>query len=337
MKMTFAGYTRSTTLKGFPVLVALRESDTGFQHAQCRAPQGADIRFMDGEGKAFIPHEPAQWNREGLSYYWVRCPRISGPTDGLWVYWGGKVVEQRHGAVWNRDYHSVWHFSEKSGECADATRNACAAVPVRGNAQGAKGRFGRGLLFNGDGSKLSIRRALPIGTTSNTVSAWVRVPVPGQGGLSDGERVGVFLGNYNGRPCTNYEIYKAGQMRLYWNAGALLQLGTTDLRDGKWHHIAWVRDKEKGSFALYVDGKVDATANTAGADLAFRNTHRIGGDSRDKSPKGFHGGLDELRISRVARSADWLWASWKNQSDPESFLKAGTAEKTGNAEDTESR
>jgi hypothetical protein len=34
----------------------------------------------------------------------------------------------------------------------------------------------------------------------------------------------------------------------------------------------------------------------------------------------FPGMLDEVRISTVVRSADWIWACWKNQGDNRSFI-----------------
>jgi hypothetical protein len=35
--------------------------------------------------------------------------------------------------------------------------------------------------------------------------------------------------------------------------------------------------------------------------------------------RGYYGKMDEVRVSRVVRSADWLWACWKNQGSLEEF------------------
>jgi len=50
----------------------------------------------------------------------------------------------------------------------------------------------------------------------------------------------------------------------------------------------------------------------------FRIGQKIGAESHYK------GDVDEVRVSNVARSADWAWASWNNQAQNTSFCDYGT-------------
>jgi len=149
---------------------------------------------------------------------------------------------------------------------------------------------------------------LPVGSSSCTVAAWIKVPRTGTAGLSAGERVGILLGNYPDSPNTNWEFHNAGQMRFHWNGGQINAYGKTDLRDDTWHHVAWVRDKTANVSTMYVDGQQEATAPTAGTDITFGTCHTIGGDSRASGMPHFHGLVDDLRVYDAALSvAEIVW------------------------------
>ena len=125
---------------------------------------------------------------------------------------------------------------------------------------------------------------------------WVKVPKVGEGGLTTGERVGVLLGNYSSSPNANWEINQ-GEVRIYWNSGEIDARGTTDLKDDKWHHLAFVRDTSQNKFFAYIDGNLELTENSAGSDIVFTTALRIGGDLRNSTGgPSFHGQIDEFRI-----------------------------------------
>ena len=149
------------------------------------------------------------------------------------------------------------------------------------------------------------------------MSVWIKIPTVGSGGLGS-ERVGIVLGNYPDAYNINWELHDDGQMRIYWNSGEIDQLGTTDLRDYTWHHIVWVRDKAANRMYMYIDGVLEKTITTAGSDVTCSTAPKIGADNRS-GPPNYHGVMDEVRVSNVARSADWLWACYQNQK-PNSTL-----------------
>ena len=171
----------------------------------------------------------------------------------------------------------------------------------------ADGNINGAILLDGKNDYISIADRLDIGG-NNTVSVWVRVPLVGQAELEHGERVGVILGNNASGtpPYSNWEIWGNGQMGAWWNAGEKRLGPPPDLRDDRWHHLAWIKDKKTDTFTAYVDGELVATLDGAGADLRFRSKHRVGADNRSGIMPFFHGMLDELMIFDRALSPEEL-------------------------------
>ena len=81
---TVSGYTGSTPLSDFPVLVRLSAtSPSGFDYADCAA-NGSDLRFSDADGN-LIPHEIETWDTAGESLVWVKLPEMdAGTTFSMW-------------------------------------------------------------------------------------------------------------------------------------------------------------------------------------------------------------------------------------------------------------
>jgi hypothetical protein len=158
------------------------------------------------------------------------------------------------------------------------------------------------LEFDGIDDHVRLSNVINIGSGSNTVEGWIKVPTIGNGNLLTDERVGVLLGNYESTPNSNWEIFSNGQLRFYWNDGEFNLLGTTDLRDGAWHQVAFVRDVSTDSIFLYVDGVIDASQAGAGTNITITTSFYIGGDRRLSETLYFHGEIDELRIWNTART-----------------------------------
>ena len=164
--------------------------------------------------------------------------------------------------------------------------------------------FDNALNFDGDNDYIQLNQSAGVGDTSNTVELWLKVPEVGTGGLTASERVGIVLGGYNSNPHFNYEITTGGVPRVYWNGGQVnLSASSVDLRDGKWHHLAYVRDVALNQFLIYVDGVEVASSTSAGSDLVMTVPQRIGRDNRTSTPThNLHGTMDELRIWNVAKT-----------------------------------
>jgi hypothetical protein len=197
-----------------------------------------------------------------------------------------------------------WPFDEGTGSIArDQSGRGNDGTLVVGDGRWIAGEIDGALEFDGVRHRLPLTSLLAVGSSSNTVTAWIKVPLPGTENLGETQRVGIVLGNYPDTPNTNWELHAAGQLRLHWNGGQIDFRGTTDLRDNTWHHVAWVRDKEGNTCSLYIDGRLEASHPSVGTDITFGTTHVIGGDNRASGMPMFHGAMDDLRVYGEALSA----------------------------------
>ena len=83
--------------------------------------------------------------------------------------------------------------------------------------------------------------------------------------------------------------------------------GESRLPLGQWIHVAHTYDGAGGK--IYINGRLDGSANP---QLAIKSPARLwlGGWYNNYD---FVGDIDEVRISKVARSADWLKLEYENQ------------------------
>ncbi|MBM4029531.1 MAG: hypothetical protein FJ280_29655, partial [Planctomycetes bacterium] len=88
-----------------------------------------------------------------------------------------------------------WTFDEGAGTAVHDSSGQGNDGTIEGDPQWGAGRLGGALAFDGDGDRITLAAPLPVGSSSNTVAAWIKVPRAGTGGLTATERVGILLGN----------------------------------------------------------------------------------------------------------------------------------------------
>ena len=168
------------------------------------------------------------------------------------------------------------------------------------------------LNFDGDNDIISLSKPLSIGQGNSTVEAWIKVPKIGSGGLQASERVGIILGNYPSSRNLGYELYNQGQIRWWWNNGQIDVRGTRDLRDDKWHHVAFVRIASENRFIAYIDGEIEFNIVKSSSSFNMTAAPKIGGDNRS-NPPNFHGNIDELSVWNVAKTQTEIQSDLKNR------------------------
>ncbi len=82
-------------------------------------------------------------------------------------------------------------------------------------------------------------------------------------------------------------------------------------------------DNASGGYAAYLNGSL--TGQTASGSLGSGNTITLG-YRPDQPGQPWTGNLDEIRVSNIARSADWIAAEYNNQKNPSTFYSIGAAQ-----------
>ena len=93
--------------------------------------------------------------------------------------------------------------------------------------------------------------------------------------------------------------------------------GNVNVQDNAWHHAAGTISGGI-NVRLYVDGVLDGTATVTDGTFGENNLNmRIG--SNPNNGRYFDGLLDEVRVSNVPRSANWIWAKYMNTASNSVF------------------
>lgn len=221
-------------------------------------------------------------------------------TIGLFFFAGRGYAESVTSHI-TADSHTVhlWTFNEGKGSTfKDIVSSSSATLPQR--CAWDTGRSGSALRFSGEGQPCVLKIPSPItvaGDGSLTVDTWVRVFSQGRTGqiISASPYFELEVRKENGEVSFNLRSTDADAI------GARCT-GRTSIVDGKWHHVAAVRDGKKKQMRLYIDGKEDASVQdpTAGHPLMLHDNVTIGSHPGGSEP--LDGIIDDLRISSTVRT-----------------------------------
>jgi len=303
-----------------PVLVRLHDGDFKFTDAK---EDGSDLRFIAEDDKTPLKFHIEKYDAIfDLALVWVDVPDLkAGATRNIWMYYGNQKATAGadiHG-TYDADYVLVYHFGEHNLPPVDASayNNAGLSATLSNDAS----LIGAGAKFTGSNTI-----ALP-GTPSlataegaqTTWSAWIKPEAAAPTGVlyaRHEEARSFVIGLDQGIPYVT--VTDAG--------GTQRTDQIQPMAGANWHHIA-ITTADK--ITLYVDGQAKATL--AATVPAFGGTASLGGDaSADPATaqSGFVGELDELEISKVARSAGAIAAAAAGQGPAGKLLRYGADEQT---------
>jgi Concanavalin A-like lectin/glucanases superfamily/Domain of unknown function (DUF2341)/Carbohydrate esterase, sialic acid-specific acetylesterase/Glucose-regulated metallo-peptidase M90 len=285
---------------GFPVLVRLRRDFFDFSQAK---PNGDDVRFASGSGER-LAYQIDEWNAdEGVASIWVRVPKITGNSrQEIKLHWGNANAKSESDgrAVFNESngYLSVWHMGDTVQDDAGTLNSTDTGTTPTAGAIGTARHFlgGKG-VFGGD--KIP---NYPTGAGSHSTEVWFRPERPNTTlvGWGNEQAQGKVVMQFRSPPHIQMDCYFSGG-----NVG-----GTIRAPWRGWTHV--VHTYQEGEARLYVNGVLDGTNIRQGGPLNIRTPARlwIGGWYNNYD---FVGDLDEVRVSNVVRSAEWIKLQYENQ------------------------
>ena len=290
----------STAVDGFPLLVRLHKDFFAFGEAK---PGGEDVRFSTVSGQP-LAYQIEHWDpAAGEAAIWVRLPRIGGNSrQAIRMHWGraDAASESNGRAVFSESngYLSVWHLGDavrdEVGTLESQDAGTTATPGVIGLARHFAGQQG---LFGGDQIV-----GYPTGSGAHSTEAWFRAEKP------NGRLIAWGNEQAQGKVVLMFRSPPHMATDCYFSDGNVAS--NSRLAMGVWTHV--MHTYERGQARLYVNGVLDGSAERAGAPLNIRSPARLwlGGWYGHYD---FVGDLDEVRVSNVARSADWVRLQYENQ------------------------
>ncbi len=288
-----------------PVLIRL--SLANFGYFGDTAPDGADLRFIASDDKTPLKYHIERYDSQGqVAFIWVRVPRLTGGanTDKIYLYYGNKKAQKGAdaGGTYDTNVVLVYHFGAPAGSPQDSTSYKTEPSAFKATVSAAS-LIASGAQFKGaETITTPATSALHLVPAQGlTLSAWVRIEAAQQqayvAALEDGAKA-LVLGINGTQAFAN--IGSGGSPISVTQASG-------SLTTGEWHHLA-VR-AGGGHLTLLVDGVEAGSAAATIPDIG--GTLTIGGSARGGN--FLTGELDELQVSNVARSNEWIVAAARSQ------------------------
>ncbi|RWY47874.1 LamG-like jellyroll fold domain-containing protein [Mucilaginibacter gilvus] len=324
--ITVSALGNTGTLSNFPMLVYIKE-DALKSAVNCAnnvqfptglsAVNGYDFAFTTNGGTNELFYQVESFDATtGTLTAWVQVPTVTTAATSLTFYFGSAAPA--HDAsfaygTWSSDYLAVYHFNEGSGTVLDGTTYQRSSTATNATSTTA-GKVSSAYLFDGTSTKIVSASSADI-TGNFTLSGWAFVTdfsssdrkiVTNQSNSANG---GYKLGYYGGSATT---VKAEIETRAYSGASTLNrgEAGGTIVTTGAWHYVQGVYTGT--NFITYFDGVADRSGTT-GATAGTGGPIIVGSDFG--TGNFFKGTLDEIRVSNVVKSADWIKAEYFNQNN----------------------
>ena len=319
--------------------------------------RGEDTTTCGGPATCVLSYEIERYDSAtGTLVAWVRVPSVNTGTV-IYMYYGNAQIAaetETPASVWDTGYVGVWHLGETASTAVNwyrdssafanhgrGGRGAAAAVPTR-----VGGQIGYGQNFsNGDGTYDFVDAGsdgtLNISGNAITLQAWVRhniivnathgtpattsnpYGILAHKGWDDGYSLWL---QGDDAQCPGSDTKPCVSVNIPGRSHSLKTTMTAGPTPNVWHHV--VATYGSGTITIYLDGGLVTTMAKTGniAPSGAEPEVYIGhGDLPENVGWSgqFVGDLDEVRVSNVSRSANWILTEYRNQSAPASFYAVG--------------
>ena len=328
----------NTDQSNFPVLVDITDNalKTVANSGHVTNANGYDIEFFttsDLSGTK-LSHEIELYDGSaGHIIMWVKLPLVTTASNTVfYMGYGNSSIttsQEDKTGLWS-NYKGVWHLPNGT----TLTANDSSGNGNNGTISGATSTSGKidGAANFGGGSPYIQTSAFQLsGSDINkvTFSAWVsdtdrtaRRTI--YSGVNDntGQNWEVEVGPGNGGSNTVAIIYPG-----VWVA----QTSNGVLSDSNLHYIVYTRRGSGATNEIWIDGIQQSLVTNITNTFSDINTSKNIGVRSSASSQNWQGIIDEVRLSNVDRSPDWIKTEYNNQNSPSTFLSVGSESPTANS------
>ncbi|MHA2203518.1 MAG: DUF2341 domain-containing protein, partial [Candidatus Hodarchaeales archaeon] len=317
----------------FPLLISIIDEDLKYDVQV----DGDDLAFsMDGQ---WLDHQIEEFNQSYSGTHaqlivWVRIPFLSTAFDtNITMYYGNLTMNSRQNptGVWQSDYSGVWHLNEDpSGvppQIQDSTSPASDGVTygTMTSSDQVTGKIGDALDFDGSNDYIDFGNPGEMQITGEiTVQAWFKVDFVGNDYLVAKHGWDGFRG-WDVSFDDDAGIAPDGWIMFRYSPDGTIitTTGHERVRVNQWYHVVGVF-KPNDYSKLFLNG-TQVAISTSGVPPSMNDPAlplRIARRS-DSATSYVNGIIDEVRISNIARSNEWILTEYLNQFDPSSFYAIG--------------
>ncbi|MBP1963164.1 DUF2341 domain-containing protein [Paenibacillus aceris] len=360
-QLSFNNSEGTEDLQNYPVLVKLDASQIDYS-----VTASNDLRFYSADQSSELPYEVEKWDPQGESLIWVKVPLIhaQSSSDNIWMYYGGSsTINLQPKQVWDPNYLLVYHFPDRIADYfyhpaqvqqyTDSTMNNNTGLRNATNAGSSGPSYtldAKDPRYNMVGRYYESHRGYVRATNGNvgdgqgqiTISAWVRANEYELNSLNY-----YVIARKRGTDTQNQAYFmKIGggkwSANLFTNDADPSKNGSTSLDlDGgpvtaDWTYLTLTYDQSLASnnLKLYRNGALVSSATRSGALITTSGTSTTPftiSKSSDAGAAGggYRGGVDEVRVSKQARSAAWVMADYQSMSKDSRFVVFGGKETKG--------
>lgn len=304
-------------LSDFPVYVDLSDLPAGF-HSNVNQTDARDIRVTTSDGTTEVPSEVVFYDSANDTGELHFKGSLSSSTDtDFYIYFGNAsatapAASSTYGSqnVWNSNYKVVTH----NGGGSDSTSNGHNGTPSGVTAGDKTGKLGKATEFAQDYDSFDLGSTVKDYIEGNqfTVSVWCK-PASSQNELAGP------IGADRTQPWA-FTIRRRWYIQYMQNG---VDLDSTQIFvSGEWIYITAVFNSSVGR-KLYVNNNSAVTDQQKSLAVSNNDAFIIG-YTYAGGARSFLGDIDEIRISNIDRSSDWISTEYNNQNAPDTFYSVGS-------------
>jgi len=316
-----------TTLTNSPAYINLTKDDDMLSNYD-------DLMFYDAlcnEGGTMLDYEIGNYTVTKADI-WVRIPSLPAEGKTISVYYKNNTAVssgENPSRVWDDNHVMVHHFAETTDSYLDSTSNnndGTSAVTSRT----AEGKIGIAPNFDGNNDYIEVldNAILDLDGSNMTIEYWVNSnDVTAEQTIIGKNGLGTAKG-------WNSEIYDAKDVMLQsGEASSAMDMSTGDnlASNNVWYYVVIVWDTNANNAIFYINSDVQSH-NSGHDDMADWNAVDLNlyiGISKaagvDRYP--FSGEIDEVKVSNVARSSDWVKQSYEQIINQDTYVSIGDEQK----------
>jgi hypothetical protein len=325
-----------TDITNFPVYINL--DDLPSQFFDSVQSDGDDIRITTSDGVTEVPYELVSIDTVGdTGELHFRTPTLSTTTDtDFYIYYGntgasGYSVSATYGRnnVWSNNYLLVYHLDQSPTASApqyiDSTGNSNGTATNLEVGDRQNGMVGRFVALDGTNEYIDLGASFNRSLLRSTWQIWASTSA------NQGAYDGLFFTRGGGGGTTGINVSgNTSRMGYHWNDAANTYSwtgGPTYGTSSSPYMISLVVEPTQAMMYRHSGAGI-----ATGTNAVAHATATVTGLDFGQDPSGgrlFAGGIDEVSLSSVVRSAGWLSTTYNNRSNPTGFYAVSAEEFIG--------